>query len=171
MADVYTVLFIMIGILLSVPAILIACNVLMPNVTERVHMRLDKTPGKCFALGLPVTIVFGLFAFGNFESSIGLFQTLAFITLFLLMAIGTIGGAGMARLLGARIMPQAKPNSNIAFLLRGAIVYEFACLVPIVGWFVFAPIIGITAIGATVFSLLKWTPKTQPLVVQPVSGD
>ena len=171
MADVYTVFFIMIGILLSVPAILIAFNLLMPNVTERVHLRLDKTPGKCFALGLPITIFFGVFAFGNFESSIGLLQTLAFITLFLLMAVGTIGGAGMARLLGTRIMPQSKPNSHMAFLLRGAVIYEFACLVPIVGWFVFAPIIGITAIGATVFALLKWVPKTQPLVVQPISGD
>ena len=171
MADVYTVFFIMIGILLSVPAILVACNLLMPNVTERVQTRLDKTPGKCFALGLPVTLILGIFAFANFESSIGLLQTLAFITLFFLMAIGTIGGSGMARLLGTRLAPHSKPNSNMAFLLRGAIVYEFACLVPIVGWFVFAPIIGITAIGATIFALLKWVPKTQPLVVQPASGD
>ncbi len=171
MADVYTYLFITLGILLSVPAILVAFNLLMPNVVTRVHARLDKTPGKSFALGLPITLLLGLFAVANFESSVGFLQMLAFITLFLIMAVGTVGGAGIARLLGERLAPQSQPNSRMAFLLRGAVVFELACLAPIVGWLVFAPIMGITAIGATVFAFLKWVPKVEPLVVQPLSGD
>jgi len=65
----------------------------------------------------------------------------------------------MARLLGERIRPLAKPNSDMMNLLRGAIVYELACLVPFVGWFIFAPLVGITVLGAAVFALIGWMPK------------
>ena len=44
MADVYTVTFIIIGILLSVPALLVALNLLLPNVTQRAQTRLPR-PG------------------------------------------------------------------------------------------------------------------------------
>ena len=79
---------------------------------------------------------------------------------FIGLGIGSIGGAGMARLLGNRLAPIARPNSTLTNLVRGAVVYEFACLVPFVGWFLFIPIAGITAVGAAAFALLGWIPKT-----------
>ncbi|NKQ37278.1 MAG: hypothetical protein HF973_16885 [Chloroflexi bacterium] len=153
MADVYTVLFIVIGILISVPALLVALNLLMPQVTERAARRLDKSPGKSFAVGLPVTAVLLFWSLANFESNVGLLQTSAFIILFLWMALGAIGGAGVSRLLGRRIAPLSDNHSDIHFLLRGAIVYELAALVPFVGWFIFAPIVGIMAVGAAVLAV------------------
>jgi len=159
MADVYTVLFIVIGILISVPALLVALNLLMPQVTERVERRLDKSPGKSFAVGLPVTAVLLFWSLANFESNAGLLQTSAFIIFFLGMALGSIGGAGMARLLGRRIAPLSDNHSDIHFLLRGAIVYELAALVPFVGWFIFAPIVGIMAVGAAVLSMFSKQPS------------
>ena len=155
MADVYTVLFIVIGILISVPALLVALNLLMPQVTERAERRLGQSPGKSFAVGLPVTAVILFWSLANFESNVGLLQTSAFIILFLGMALGCIGGAGMARLLGQRIAPLSDTHSHIHFLLRGAIVYELAALVPFVGWFVFAPIVGIMAVGAAVLAVFS----------------
>lgn len=159
MADVYTVTFIMIGILLSVPALLVALNLLMPNVTSRTHTRLDRTPVKSFFVGLPISGFIILFSLAMFQSNVGLLQTGAFILTFLGLGLGSIGGAGMARLLGSRLAPIANPNSNLTNLVRGAIVYEFACLVPFVGWFLFIPIAGITAVGAAAFALLGWVPK------------
>lgn len=44
-------------------------------------------------------------------------------------------------------------------ILRGAIVYELACLAPFVGWFIFAPLVGMTVLGAAVFALKGWMPK------------
>lgn len=51
MADVYTVTFILIGIFLSLPALLVCLNLLMPGVTQRVQTGLVETPGKSFLLG------------------------------------------------------------------------------------------------------------------------
>ncbi len=159
MADVYTVTFIIIGILLSVPALLVAFNLLMPQMTQRAYTRLDHTPVKCFFLGLPATGFIVLYSLVAFQASAGLLQTTAFIVAIGGLGIGTIGGAGMARLLAARLTPLANPNSKLTNLLRGAVLYEMACLVPFVGWFLFIPIAGITAIGAAAFALLGWVPQ------------
>lgn len=167
MADVYTVTFFIIGILLSVPALLVAFNLLMPQVTQRAYTRLDRTPVKSFFLGLPVTGFIILYVLLAFQSHAGLLQTSAFIAAIGGMGIGSIGGAGMARLLAARLAPLADPNSKIMNLLRGAVLYELACLVPFVGWFLFMPIVGITAVGAATFALLGWVPK--PVVGHPLS--
>ncbi len=166
MADVYTVTFSLIGILLSVPALLVALSLLMPNVTQRVQTRLEQTPGRSFFLGVPVTAAFALFIAIASQVNIGPVQALAFIAAALLMGIGSIGGAGLARLLGERIRPLAHPNSELTNLVRGAVVYELAALVPIVGWFLFIPIAGMMAVGAAVFALVKWLPKPAG---QPVS--
>lgn len=159
MADVYTVTFIIIGILISVPALLVALNLLMPKVTRRAYTRLEQTPVKSFFLGLPVTAFIILYSLTMFQANIGVLQTSAFIMAFLGMGIGAIGGAGTARLLGLRLTPYVNPSSKLTNLVRGAIVYELACLVPFVGWFLFIPIVGITAIGSAVFALIGWQPK------------
>ena len=158
MADVYTVTFLLIGILLSLPALLVAVNLLMPNVTRRVQMRLEQTPGRSFVLGVPMTAALALFVaiVGQLP---GVGQATAVIATVLFMGLGTIGGAGLARLLGEHIRPLAKPNSELTNLVRGAVVYELAALVPIVGWFLFIPLAGIMVVGAAVFALANWLPK------------
>ena len=165
MADVYTVTLTLIGILLSLPALLVAMNLLMPNLTQRVQTRLEQTPGRSFVLGVPVTAAFALFiAVTSQLPAVG--QAMAFIATAMFMGLGTIGGAGLSRLLGERLRPLAQPNSELTHLVRGAIVYELAALVPIVGWFLFIPVAGIMAVGAVAFALLNWLPKPAS---QPVS--
>jgi Na+/melibiose symporter-like transporter len=158
MADVYTVTFSLIGILLSLPALLVAINLLMPKVTQRVQTRLEQTPGRSFVLGVPVTAAFALWIAVTSQLP-GVGQAMAFIAAALFMGLGTIGGAGLARLLGDRIRPLARSNSELTSLVRGAVVYELAALVPIVGWFLFIPLAGIMAVGAAAFALVNWLPS------------
>ncbi len=160
MADVYTYTFILIGILLSLPALLVGLNMLLPNVTQRVQTRLAETPGRAFFLGVPVTAVFALFIAMTAEANVGILRGAAIATAVLYTGLGTIGAAGMSRLLADRLSQAAAPNSQLTHLLRGAVVYEFACLFPIVGWFLFAPLVGVTVVGAATFALLKWLPKS-----------
>jgi hypothetical protein len=159
MADVYTYTFILIGMLLSLPALLVGLNLLMPNVTQRVQTRRSKTQGKSFLFGVPVTAAFALWIAVTANANWGPLRAAAIIAAFVYAGLGTLGAAGMARLLGQRLGSIAHPNSELTHLLRGAVVYEFACLFPIVGWFLFAPLVGITAVGAATFALLKWLPR------------
>ena len=163
MADVYTVLFILLGILLTLPALLVAINLLLPAVTQRAQTRLTETPGKSFFLGIPVASAFLLFVAISSQVNFGLVKAVGGLVAVIGMGLGTIGAAGMARLLAERLRPIARPNSELTHLIRGAVVYELACLFPLVGWFLFIPLASITVLGAAVFALLKWVP--QPHIV------
>lgn len=158
MADVYTVTFIIIGILISLPALLVALNLLMPSITIRTQVRLRETPGKSFALGVVATAVL-LPVILIIIPMPGPGQALGIAFIIAVMGLGSVGAAGMVRLLAERIRPLAKPNSDMMNLLRGAVVYELACLVPFVGWFIFAPLVGMMVLGAASFALLGWMPK------------
>ena len=158
MVDVYIVVYTLLGILICLPALLMALNLLMPQITSRIETRLDQTPGKSFALGVPVTAVFLLWI-AITANVPGPGQASAFLAGFVAMGLGTLGAAGMSRLLAKRVTLLASPSSEALNLLRGAVIYELACLFPIVGWFLFAPIVGITVVGAATFGLLGWLPR------------
>lgn len=162
MADVYAVVFFLIGLFLSVPALLLALTLLLPRVTERAEIRLRRTPVKCFFAGLPI-LGFVLLFFGAASGAGGVVAGLGFIVLGLGMAAGSIGGAGMMRLLSGKLGRLAgdTPWKN---MLRGAFIFELACLVPVVGWFVFLPLIATTTLGAAAFALVGWVPRPRTAV-------
>ncbi len=161
MVDVYIVTLSLIGILISLPPLLVALNLLMPNVTQRVETRLSQTPGKSFFLGVPVTAAFLLWIAITSQINVGLVRATAFLIGFIGMGIGTVGAAGVSRFLGRRLSQFGRPNSELTSLVWGAAVYELACLFPIVGWFLFIPLVGITLMGAAVFALLGWLPRLE----------
>ena len=167
MADVYTVTFILIGILLSLPAFLVGLNLLLPQVTKRAQTRLTQTPGRCFLLGVPVTAAFALWITIISQVSFGPIQATAYVAAIVGMGVGTIGAAGLTRLLAHRLHDISDTAPELTHLLRGAVIYELACLFPIVGWFLFIPLMGVTLVGAATFALLGWLPKPQIVVSAP----
>lgn len=161
MTDVYIVVFTLAGILISLPALLVALNLLLPKVTTNTAARLSKTPGRSFVLGVPVTAAFLLWITIASQVPFGPIRATSFLAAIVGMGLGTIGAAGMARLLGERLKPLSGPSSTLTGLVRGALVYELACLFPIVGWFLFIPLAGVMVMGAAVFGLLGWLPRPQ----------
>lgn len=161
MTDVYIVVFILIGILISLPPLLVALNLLLPKVTQNTAARLAKTPGRSFILGVPVTAAFLLWIAITSQIPFGPVRATAFLAALAGMGLGTIGAAGMARVLGERLKPMSDPASTLTSLVRGAVVYELACLFPIVGWFLFIPLAGVLVMGAAVFGVLGWLPRPQ----------
>lgn len=161
MADVYTTLFIILGILLSFPALMIAINLLLPNTVKRAEARLRHTPGRSFALGLPIISIVGFITVAIFNAGAGPFRAVGVVLVGILFFLTAVGSASMCRLLGKRLGRMSNPNSELTHLLRGALVYELAALVPLLGWFIFFPIMAVLVVGSATFSLLRWVPRTQ----------
>lgn len=153
MADVYTVTFILIGMLLSLPGLLVGINLLLPNMTQRIEVRLLRKPGRNFFIGVPVTAFVGLWVAIATNVGSGLLSGSAFLLAGLWMGLGTFGAAGLARLLGKRMGRISDPASELTQWVRGAAVFELACLFPLVGWFLFMPLMGIMLVGAAVSSI------------------
>ncbi len=161
MTDVYIVVFTLAGVLLSLPALLVALNLLLPKVTTNTAARLAKTPGRSFLLGIPVMAAFLIWIAVASQVPFGPVRATAFIAAIIGMGLGTVGAAGIARLLGERLKPISGKPSTLTSLVRGAVIYELACLFPIVGWFLFIPFASIMVVGAAVFGLLGWLPRSQ----------
>lgn len=165
MADVYTVVFSVLGILLSGPALLLVLNLLLPKQVGRAATRLSKTPGWSFVLGVPVAAAMGLWIAIASQVPWGPARASAWGVGVLGLGLLTIGAAGLVRMLGDRLGNLSSNPSNLTNMLRGAVLYELALLFPVIGWFLFAPLAGITALGAGTFALLRWVPRPSITVV------
>ena len=168
MADVYIVVFSVIAILISLPALLVVLALLMPGVVSRSAGRLSRTPGKCLVLGIPVAAAFFLWIAITSPVNFGPVKATAFAAGLTGLGLGIIGAAGFARHIGQRLGAVSGPKSEITHLVRGALVFELACFFPIVGWFLFLPLAGALSLGAAVFGLLSWIPTPQVQQVSPL---
>ncbi len=159
MADVYIVTFSVIGILISFPGLAAALNLLLPATTERAYQRLAQTPVKSLILGLPITFAIIVWVLITANIPFGPVQFLAFVGAMIGMGLNSIGAAGLARLMGERIGDLTGTGTDLLNLIRGAVIYELACLFPLVGWFVLFPILVIMTVGAASFAMLRWVPR------------
>lgn len=78
------------------------------------------------------------------------------ILAFLAIAL-SLGLAGMANLIGARIFPDLSARKQT---LWGTVCLSLACALPFVGWFLLLPYVGFIGIGAVILSFMpnKGTP-------------
>lgn len=164
LADVYTVTLIIVGILITVPALLIALNLLLPRFTERIQQRAQANP----VMGLVLGGIVGLAAVllvAILAQAPGPLRTLAWVAGLVLAAVGALGAAGISRLLGLRLGQWSAPTSRLNNLVRGAVIYELAALVPLLGWFVFLPLMALIGLGTAVLALFPT--RTAPISQSP----
>jgi hypothetical protein len=164
MTDVYIVVFSIIGLLITYPGLAIALNLLMPRATEHAYRRLAITPFVSFGLGVVVTGFFLLWIPVLSEVKSGLIKAFAGMVLLGGLGIHATGSSALARLMGERIGTLTGTGAPLKDLVRGAVIYELACLVPVVGWFLFLPIMTISIMGAASFGLVGWSPHDKNAV-------
>lgn len=147
---------------LAFPGMLTTWSLLFPNFVNRASKRVERTPGATFWMGFVGTILFAIpisillampFAPAKFFGWIGIFIALTF---------ASFGAAGVAALMGSRLARRVRPEmSEMATFVWGAVAFEFSAVFPVLGWFIIIPLGIITSMGATIFALFNWMPKTQ----------
>ncbi|MEM9775327.1 MAG: hypothetical protein AAF902_12155 [Chloroflexota bacterium] len=168
-ADVYTAFFIVLGILIAFPGTIALLVFGLPNLTERSRARVEKTPVKCFMMGLPIVAIGGLIAAGLMGSGGPLAAAGAVIAVAIFL-LSITGAAGVSLLIGQRMFGTAE-TIPLKPVIMGALAYKLASLFPIIGWVFLFPIQMILTTGAGVFALLKWAPPQtnqpdfQPIVI------
>lgn len=165
MADLTAIFFILLIIGIAYPALLTAWWLLSPAAVERARLRLDRTPGKSFWLGLAVLIGFLIPILILFNLPSGFFKFLGFVTIGIMLVVSSIGAAGLASRFADKLN-RLGSFSPLGSFIRGAVIIELASILPILGWFIFLPISIVTSLGASAFALLNWVPKTVPPVVE-----
>ncbi len=132
---------------------------LFPGRVAAAHVRLARTPGRTFAMGLagitglavPIFVLFSLP--GGPPSMVGAIATVLALT------FATLGSAGIASVMAERLTARSEPAmSTASAYLRGVVALELAAAVPILGWVIFVPIALVFSMGAAIFSVLRWVP-------------
>ena len=158
MADISAIFFILLIIGVAFPAMLTAWWLLFPSLITRAQTRVDKTPMQAFWMGLAIVIAVTIPIVILLALPFGPAKFIGWILLAAVLALSSIGSAGIAAHLGARLASQSNLPPLSGFI-RGSIILELAAFFPLIGWlFVWIPML-IIAFGATGFALLNWKPR------------
>ncbi len=145
--------------------LLVSVAFLLPRSAAKSEQLIASEPWKCFfvGLGMAVILVVGAIAAGAGPAVVKLF---GFGLIMFVGAVIAVGSAGLAQTIGKRGEPDgAAPTFGM--LVRGSLVYSLALGFPLVGWFVFAPLVLVMTAGAGLMSLV---PARRPIYTPPGMG-
>ncbi len=158
MADISAIFFILLLIGIAFPAMLTALWLLFPALISRAQTRVEKTPMQTFWMGLVLIVAVTIPIIILLALPFGPAKFFGWILLGASLAISSIGSAGIAAHLGARLSKHTSVTPLSGFI-RGTVILELAAFFPLIGWlFVWIPAL-IIAFGATGFALLNWLPR------------
>ncbi len=147
LAIVQSVVATVVALCLSWAGLLLAVALSLPLHTGIAESALEENPKRCCLKGIGLLIVFSI-AVALIQIPIGLVKLFAFGIMLSITAMLTVGAAGLAQLMGQRIGEMSGAKTSFGALVRGSLVYSLALFFPYIGWFLFAPLSGLCALGA-----------------------
>lgn len=160
MADVQAVFGTLLALGIVFPGLLMTWWLLFPNLVTRAENRIAHNPWWSFFVGLGVAIFFGLpslvlaqagIPFANFTAAAAVLGALAFAGL---------GAAGLTSWIALRLINRSNSGlSQSAAFLRSAVLLELAAAFPLIGWFIFIPLVLTLSLGAATLALFKRRPR------------
>ncbi|PID84981.1 MAG: hypothetical protein CSA11_07895 [Chloroflexi bacterium] len=152
MAETIALIFLIPAAMITLISLLVAVTYLWPQRSNQASQALDKSPGRSFIIGFVNLLFFGILAtfLLQQEEFAGL---LALILILILAGIAGLGMGGFLLLLTTRIFPQAEDLWKAR--LKTAVLLILALSAPILGWFIFTPLLLILSLGAGITALFR----------------
>jgi hypothetical protein len=148
MADVLAVTLVILGLLVTLPALWLFLRALFPGAVARGRARLETSPGVCFLAGLLPWALFFLAGLALLSKGAPPLKFLGFLMVAAGIVVEGIGLAALSTLVGDRLPSTADEGKPWRGLVRGAVCMELAFLLPFVGWFGIMPLASVAAVGA-----------------------
>ena len=161
MADVFKILFIILGTLITTVAYWLLFEALFRRVVERASVVYETSPYKTAILGAVVGVPLFVASLGLLNSAAGL-KLFGAILMSGLLLVGLLGSAGLARLVGARLASATDAAYPWRRVLRGGVVLSITFVLPVVGWFFVLPLTLASGVGAVILS--RWGRRAAQLV-------
>ena len=164
--DSLAVVALLVGIGLSLWALLVAIALLFPERARASEVALTASAWRPLLLGAMVLISVGTFSLvlaGMANPGAKLFGT---IGLLVLLAHASIGATGMARLIGERITRLDPGCSAYRAQVRGTGFLVVAGFLPFLGWFAFTPLILCASLGAGILAMGRRYSLAAPPVIE-----
>lgn len=153
-ADVFAALSILILVGIGIPSLLTLLSLLFPETVEHAKEQVSAKPLR--TLGRGVLVVVGFIVLAGFSKNVlaGPGHLLVVLTIFGLLSLAMIGGAGIIRQLSELWCQKTKTPNSVQTMFATTFLVELSILVPLVGWFVVLPAVFLTMLGAGVSAVL-----------------
>ena len=141
----------------TLAALLVLLPALLPERVARTQQIAQNSPGRSFVIGLVNFLFFGTVGL-IFSQGAEIGGLLALLILLALLAVTAVGLAGINQIVRERLYPG---QERVRVGLKTAVLLIAAGSLPLLGWFVFAPILLLIGLGAGNISLVR-RKRTEP---------
>ena len=159
MADVFKIVFLLLGALLVLVSYWLAATALFPLWVERTRAVYDARAVRATVVGLVVAVPLGALGTGLVTGAPnGALKVLGALLVSIPVLLALAGSSGFALRIGSGL---AMPQDEVTpwrRVLRGGAVLSLCFLLPIVGWFVVLPWALISGVGAALLARRPATP-------------
>ncbi len=153
--DSFSVVATLSGVAVTVWAFEIACALLFPARVEAARTAVSLKTGSCIGMGF-LSLVFGIVTFMILQIPNPLTKLLGTVLLSSYFALVAIGSSGIAKLAAERMAALKGGASNLFDSYAKAALYlVIASMLPLLGWFFFAPLVLLIGGGAGMMAVLK----------------
>lgn len=163
MNEVINLILAALAIILCLVAYLLTLGTLFPHRLAGTRRAVEGMTGRALLVGLVNALFFGALGLVVFsaagETGSQALNALGVLILALLVVGLSFGLAGVAQVLGERLVPNA---STMAQNACGSATLSLACALPFIGWFGLLPYVGLLGLGAFILSLFSHRKKSVP---------
>ncbi len=150
MADVFKILFLVLGGLIIVNAYWLLTEALATNAVRRARDLYTNRPFRTMLVGVAAGGPATFLGIVLLSSGGGVPSFAGFTVLSVLVLIALFGSTGFIRLVGEGLPAERDAREPWRAVMRGGSVVSIACLLPIAGWFIVLPITLASGVGAVI---------------------
>ncbi|MDQ6829732.1 MAG: hypothetical protein M3081_12795 [Gemmatimonadota bacterium] len=163
MADVFKILFLILGTLIVFVSYWLAATALFPRAVSSARAQYDLHAFRITLVGALVGVpVFALGLLLVTQAPTPLLKLAGGALLAVPILLGLLGSAGLSERIGVGMPSLVDEHQPWRRVMRGGVVLSLTFLLPVVGWFVVLPWTVLSGFGAAVSSMAAATRRPRP---------
>ncbi len=155
MADVFQILFIILGLLITIVCYWLFFEAFTPRLVSRARHEYEQHPVKLLFRGLLWGVPTLLLGIALVSAQPPPAKIAGFAILLSLVLLGLLGSAGLSRHIGQRLSSPIDTEQPWRRVLRGGTVLSITFVLPFLGWFMILPLTLVSGVGAAVTALRR----------------
>lgn len=160
--DSFSIVAILVGLGLTTWSLIAVIAFLFPARVQIASEKASARPWASFGLGILMLVVLTI-GFILFVSPAPGAKLLGMIVFLGALMVGVLGVAGLAQIAARRLSPNlSSMNTDPQAFLKAAGFIVTAGMLPVLGWFLFMPVVLIVSMGAGLSALLHRSPVLVP---------
>jgi hypothetical protein len=167
LGDVWAITALIVGIATCAWSLLLCLALLFPSRSQIAKDAIEARPWKCGITGFLIAALTTALGIGLLSVPFPLVKLVGWVVVLAIMAVSFTGSAGLVLLAAERLREIDGSMSPYGAFSRGAVFVVLPSILPIFGWFLFAPIIFSIGAGAGLKAMWYRQPK---IVSPPVVG-